>query len=392
MELLEKARKMLTEGDYTCVICGADQVWVSKARGVRPLVDWLDANANMKGAYAADKVVGRATAFLYVLLGVKAVYAAVMSTPARMALEQCGIQAQCGREVPGIINRRGDGPCPFENAVLGISDPLFALEAIRRQQFRMRQPAAIVSYTAGKDFRLDTTGMSGSSIAIFEDIVVKAEKMNAESENQLAMLRWLDGRVPVPKVLETAEQDGWRWTVMTKLRGDMACSEALRKDPHKLVKLLAESLKRLWSLDVAGCPVDQSPLAKIGRVDLNAVDMELVEPDTFGEKGFPSPAALRDWLAEHRRNFTPVVTHGDFCLPNVFFEDGQLSGFLDLGRSGVGDRWTDIAILWRSLRDNFGGHYGDAVAGFHPDELFEALGIEKDEELLRYYLLMDELF
>ena len=44
------------------------------------------------------------------------------------------------------------------------------------------------------------------------------------------------------------------------------------------------------------------------------------------------------------------------------------------------------------VRDNFGGHYGAAVEGFHPDELFEALGIEKDEERLRYYLLMDELF
>ena len=44
------------------------------------------------------------------------------------------------------------------------------------------------------------------------------------------------------------------------------------------------------------------------------------------------------------------------------------------------------------LRDNFGGHYGDAVEGFHPDALFDALGMEKDEQKLRYYLLMDELF
>ena len=87
-----------------------------------------------------------------------------------------------------------------------------------------------------------------------------------------------------------------------------------------------------------------------------------------------------------------MLTHGDFCLPNIFLKEWDFSGFLDLGRSGAGDKWTDIAILWRTLRDNFGGHYGEAVEGFHPDELFEVLGMEKDEEKLHYYLLMDELF
>ena len=87
-----------------------------------------------------------------------------------------------------------------------------------------------------------------------------------------------------------------------------------------------------------------------------------------------------------------IFSHGDFCLPNIFLKEWDFSGFLDLGRSGAGDKWTDIAILWRSLRDNFGGHYGEAVAGFHPDELFDALGMEKDERKLKYYLLMDELF
>ena len=120
--------------------------------------------------------------------------------------------------------------------------------------------------------------------------------------------------------------------------------------------------------------------------------MELVDPGTFGEGGFSSPAELLEWLEANKPPFEPVLTHGDFCLPNLFLDNWELTGFLDLGRSGVGDRWTDIAILWRTLRDNFGGHYGEAVPGFHPDALFDALGIEKDEERLRYYLLIDELF
>ena len=396
MSDLEKAKALLLEGGYTCVLCRGDEVHTATARGVKPLVDWLDSGLALGGFSAADKVVGRATAFLYVLLGVRAVHALVMSTPAREALEAGGIAASCDREVTGIINRRGDGPCPFEEAVLGITDPDGALTAIRNKQFLMRQPPELAARTAGKAFTLDRTGLSGSTVAIYEDFVLKSEPVSGESEDHLAMLRWLEGKAPAPRVLATVVRDGFRWTLMTKLGGEMACADACRADPHRLVRVLAEAMKGLWTVDLTGCPVDQTPGSKLARaraiVEEGRVDMDLVDPETFGENGFPSPAALLAWLEENAPACEPVLTHGDFCLPNLFLKDWEFSGFLDLGRSGAGDKWTDIAICWRSLRDNFGGHYGEAVPGFHPDELFEALGIEKDEQRLKYYLLMDELF
>lgn len=396
MSDLNKAKALLTEGGYTCVLCRGDVIYTATARGVKPLVDWLDSGLDLRGFSAADKVVGRATAFLYVLLGVREVHALVMSAPAKEALEAGGIAASCGREVAGIINRRGDGPCPFEDAVLGITDPTEALTAIRKKQFLMRQPPEFAKYTGGKPFTLDRTGLSGSTVAIYEDFVLKSEPVSEESENHLAMLRWLEGKIPAPRVLETVERDGFRWTLMTRISGEMSCTASYRTDPHRLVRVLAEAMKRLWTVDISGCPVDQSPDAKLARaraiVENGLVDMDLVDPETFGEKGFSSPAELLAWLEENAPDWEPVLTHGDFCLPNLFLEDWAFSGFLDLGRSGAGDKWTDIAILWRTLRDNFGGHYGEAVPGFHPDELFEALGVEKDENKLRYYLLMDELF
>ena len=396
MSDLERAKSLLLEGGYTCVLTRDEVVYTATARGVKPLVDWLDSNLDLRGYSAADKVVGRATAFLYVLLGVRAVHALVMSTPARQVLTENGIEAFCDREVAGIINRRGDGQCPFEEAVLGISDPVDALEIIRKKQFTMRRPPQIARLTENQDFVMDTTGLSGASIGLYADMVLKSEPVSEESEHHCAMLRWLDGRIPAPRLLECVDANGCRWSLMTRIRGDMACSDENRRDPHALVRELASAMKRLWAADLSGCPVDQSPDAKLSRaeriVEMGQVDMELVDPDTFGEGGFPSPAALLYWLRENKPPYEPVLTHGDFCLPNIFLQDGKFSGFLDLGRSGAGDKWTDIAILWRSLRDNFGGHYGEAVSGFHPDELFEALGIEKDETRLKYYLLMDELF
>ena len=297
---LHNARRRLTEGGYTCVLCRGNEFHTATARGVRPLLDWLDSGLDLRGFSAADKVVGRATAFLYVLLGVRAVHALVMSAPAREALQSNGIDASCDREVPGIINRRGDGPCPFEEAVLDISNPELALTAIRKKQFQMRQPAQIVAFTAGRDFTLDRTGCSGSAVAIYDDMVLKSEPVSEESENQLAMLGWLRGKIPVPEILDTVLHDGFRWTLMTRLSGDMACADAWRSDPHRLVRALADAMRRLWAVDVTGCPVDQSPEAKLERagriVEARQVDLGLVEPDTFGEKGFPSPAALLCWL------------------------------------------------------------------------------------------------
>ena len=133
---LQTARQLLA-GEYTCVVCRGETVYTTTRRGVKPLMLWLEQGVDLRGGSAADRVVGRATAFLYTLLGVRAVWARVMSTPAMQVLKNAGIEASCGQEVPGIINRKGDGPCPFEAAVLAIHTPEEALEAIRRKMEEM---------------------------------------------------------------------------------------------------------------------------------------------------------------------------------------------------------------------------------------------------------------
>lgn len=137
-EDLNRAKALLAQGIYTCVACHGAQLHTATERGVKPLVQWLDTKVELTGFSAADRVVGKATAFLYCLLRVDAVYARVISTPAIDVLRRHGIQVQWEQEVPGIINRAGDGPCPFEAAVWQIEEPAQALEAIRRKQQQMR--------------------------------------------------------------------------------------------------------------------------------------------------------------------------------------------------------------------------------------------------------------
>ena len=134
---LQKARDLLETGEYTCVLRLNDAVYTATERGVKPLLSWLDSGLDLQGFSAADRVVGRATAFLYCLLGVKEVYARVMSCPAAEVLKANGIAAEAGQLVDGIINRRGTGPCPFEAAVMDIHDPQEALAAIRKKMEQM---------------------------------------------------------------------------------------------------------------------------------------------------------------------------------------------------------------------------------------------------------------
>ena len=131
------AKKILTSGGYTCVLTDGQAVYTSTDRGVKPLVQFLEKGQISAGFSAADKVVGRATAYLYVLLKVKEVYSQVISQPAVDVLLENGVAVSYDKLVPNIINRKGDGICPFEAAVMDIHEPEQAYGSIRRKMAEM---------------------------------------------------------------------------------------------------------------------------------------------------------------------------------------------------------------------------------------------------------------
>ena len=100
-------------------------------QGIRPLLELLESGQDMSGFSAADRVVGKAAAFLYCLLGVSSVYAKVISAPALQALQSHGIDTHYDTRVSAIRNRTGDGFCPMETAVWDLKDPKKAPDAIR---------------------------------------------------------------------------------------------------------------------------------------------------------------------------------------------------------------------------------------------------------------------
>ena len=84
----------------------------------------------------------------------------------------------------------------------------------------------------------------------------------------------------------------------------------------------------------------------------------------------------------------PVVacfTHGDACLQNFLAYDGRLSGIVDVGRAGIAHPAQDWALALRSVRDDFGQDAEELLWRHVPPDC-------ADEELLRRFRLLDELF
>ena len=63
-----------------------------------------------------------------------------------------------------------------------------------------------------------------------------------------------------------------------------------------------------------------------------------------------------------------VVIHGDPSLPNMIIGGGGLSGWVDIGRLGVGSRWCDLMIGATTVASNLGPLLVPA--------LFEAYGVD----------------
>ena len=129
---VQKAKGHLLSGNYTCVLCRGDVLIASNHRGIKPLLDFLDSGEDFSSFSAADKVVGKATAFLYCLLGIKALYAHVLSIPAQQVLREYDIPVSYDVLAPGIRNRENTGPCPMEAATQNIHAPEAALPVLRQ--------------------------------------------------------------------------------------------------------------------------------------------------------------------------------------------------------------------------------------------------------------------
>ncbi len=129
---IERAKALLREGGYTCAMVFGEKTITSRERGVKPLISLLDAGESLAEYSAADKVIGRAAAYLYLLLGVRKIFVGVISEGALAVLSEAGVSVEYEILTERIKNRAGTGFCPMESCVEGAESPEQALSMIRK--------------------------------------------------------------------------------------------------------------------------------------------------------------------------------------------------------------------------------------------------------------------
>lgn len=140
---MQQAKELLAQKEEnTCAIVwkadAGKEPYVSEYKGIRPIMELLKKGESLKGAFIADKVIGKAAAFLMVYGGAVSVYARVISGAAKDIFSKAGICCEFEKEVPYIINRAGDGKCPMESAVWDVEDAAEAYHILKRKLEEMK--------------------------------------------------------------------------------------------------------------------------------------------------------------------------------------------------------------------------------------------------------------
>jgi len=249
----------------------------------------------------------------------------------------------------------------------------------------------------------DKIGCSSAGVYRYEHdedaLYLKITEVSDEIRRERDLLTWMKSKtLPVPDVLYYHEQNDYAYLLMTKANGFMPCDcprdaegdqDKVHEPIEQTVKLLADALLMLQAVDITDCPYENNLDNKL-QAALYNIEHDLVDMDDFEDgNDFDTPMELYRWLVENRPPTEELCfTHGDFCLPNIFIDDYIVTGFIDVGRGGIADKWQDIALCVRSL----GYNLRHTAQQSYIDLLFSCLGIKPDETKIRYYILLDELF
>jgi aminoglycoside phosphotransferase len=253
-------------------------------------------------------------------------------------------------------------------------------------------PAPLARLISGYTWRQNQTGFSPS----------KVFRLDAENKDSLYLkiaprtpahsllrekmkLEWLAGRLPAPEVLFFAAAADTDYLLLSAISGTDAGDASLKTGIPQIIEQLTNGLKTIHAVPIEDCPFDERNDRKI-ELARRLVAAKLVDEDDFDEinQGKTAADLFRELIENKPAAEDAVFTHGDYCFPNVIFENRRLRGFVDWGNAGIADRYQDLALLTRSVKHNFGAEYEQIV--------FEIYVIAPDWAKIRFFRLLDEFF
>lgn len=140
-------------------------------------------------------------------------------------------------------------------------------------------------------------------------------KIASELDKERKRLEWLDGKLPIPKVIGFTHIEDKDALLLSAIEGINLAKLTKEWPPDKVIKKLTEALHQFHSTDIKDCP--------------------------FGTTGAGK-----------------VLVHGDACLPNFIFQGDTFSGYIDLGDVEINVPEIDFSAAIWSLQYNLGPGYG----------------------------------
>ena len=149
--------------------------------------------------------------------------------------------------------------------------------------------------------------------------------------------------------------EGFDYLLTRRVPGEDCTDPRYLSDPKRLCDTTAALLRALHEIDAKDCPVPD-------RIQTYAESVKR----GFGGQTYESDLFWGMWkfgsfeeakrVAEEAMPLLQkdVLLHGDYCLPNIILDDWKLSGYIDLGSGGIGDRHIDVAWGIWTLNFNLG--------------------------------------
>ena len=115
----DKAIELINNNKASFIIYNKD--YYDIGIGVKPIIKIIDTNKLLlDNAYIVDKIVGKASAMLFVKYNIKYIHGILMSKQAINVLEYHNIEYTYDNICEYIVNRSNTGLCPLEDCVKDI--------------------------------------------------------------------------------------------------------------------------------------------------------------------------------------------------------------------------------------------------------------------------------
>ena len=199
-------------------------------------------------------------------------------------------------------------------------------------------PSLISIFLKNRDFTLITECSSSYNIIydVNDEFILKGSMDHYKLGKEREINAFLRGKLPVSLNCMFVPNGRYCYYLKTKLKGEPLCSKRYLDNPELLIKLLADAVKMYHSVDTTNCKI--YAFYSIG--------------DTF--------------------------VHGSLKLENILLHEDKISGFIDVGRGGIGDEWDDYAWSIRSLEEHL-------KTKEYTKKYLDLLGVEFDAKKYKYY-------